>query len=68
MYTVGMTTAEMTETEKAPRNIVVRQQDKAGAWVPRDAWYVMDADTKECFAWHYQKGECDKLVSVYEVW
>lgn len=51
-----------------PRNIVVRQQDKAGAWVPRDAWYVMDADSGECFAWHYDRSVASGLIPIYEKW
>lgn len=58
-YTVRMTTR--------PRNIVVRQQDKAG-WVPKDAWYIMDVDSGECFGWHWSRTEAASWVPMYEQW
>lgn len=51
-----------------PRNIVVRQQETAGAWVPRDAWYTMDADTGEAFSWHYERSVAMTDVAIYEFW
>lgn len=49
------------------RNIVIRQQTGCG-WVPRDAWYVTDVDTGECFAWHWSRTEAAALIPVYESW
>lgn len=55
-------------TATAKRNIIVRQQTESGCWVPRDAWYVADAATGECFGWNRSYTAAAEMAPMYENW